>query len=403
MPIQLEVLVFILGCVIFYAGTTTAFLPQQCVKSHIVAPIRSSDRIQSPSRINHRSMNIRRSTRTFSTGDGYYLGNGGDDNYFNSGSGGNNGNSGNGSNGGGGRGGDDSNGGDGFRGSWGGGDFNGDPRFILGSLPFALAEKYKRDMKRKALSTVTNASTSRLFLSARAASPVSSLSPKDFLINRSISYVQSFQYATTMSFTNAKFRSTEYMKWYLTELERNPLFVKSISSGFISTIADFAAQAFEQRNNKLELLNQGRKKYDTRRLGACFAEGLFISGPLMHFGYDYFERIIPVQSSLGRHSNVAAITHVLADCVFLDSVFVATKILTTGLLEGHSLRNVIIPEFQNDYRNTMMASWVTSTGLFPLEFICFRYLPISLRTLSMNMTSILWDGVVSYKAHESRL
>ena len=144
-----------------------------------------------------------------------------------------------------------------------------------------------------------------------------------------------------------------------------------------------------------------KKDYDQRRLTASFVEGLFISGPLMHFGYNYFENLIPIHGSR-RNQNIAAIAHVLADSIILDSIFVATKIFTTGVLEGHSVIEDIVPQFQNDYIDTMKTSWLTSTGLLPLEFACFRLLPTSLRPLSMDMTSVVWDGVISYKAHEAR-
>eukprot|EP01083_Nonionella_stella_P118371 353362_1 len=159
--------------------------------------------------------------------------------------------------------------------------------------------------------------------------------------NRYISFrprlisLEHVQHGIQVSIHNTKCRLSECVKSYVSGLEKNPLITKSISSGVISTSADFAAQTFEQRKSQ-KLPNQKTKSYDMRRSLACLIEGICITGPLMHFGYGYFEKLIPIQqqSGIGKTSNVAAIAHVLADSIILDSIFVATKISITGILEG---------------------------------------------------------------------
>ena len=342
-----------------------------------------------------------------------------DNNYYGHGGVGHNNNNGGGSGGGGGSGDDGETGG-----------FYNDPRFVLSTLSIAFAERYKRDieLQQKTISTLflssvgnknglSSLASSSLSLSASTTATTTATvgtlpTIHKQIMKRVISFVQSNAQPQLVS---AKVKATEYIKWYIMEIEKNPLIVKSVSSGIISLCADFAAQSFEQRqalqhDQQQEQQNSNHhqtslKGYDKRRLWACFTEGMFIAGPLMHFGYSWFESILPIHNGISssQGSNIAAATQVIADSIILDSIFVATKILSTGILEGLSFHNDIIPQFQNEYWDTMKASWVTSIGLFPVEFACFRYLPLSLRTFSMSITSIIWDSVVSHKAHESRL
>ena len=141
--------------------------------------------------------------------------------------------------------------------------------------------------------------------------------------------------------------------------------------------------------------------YDYRRGIARFLECLLISSPLMHYGYELFEYILPVASGGGVGRSVAALSHVVADSVFLDGIFVCTGIIATGLLEGHSLRRHVLPNLRNVYLPTMKASVCTSSALIPLQFLSFRFLPVQLRVLSVNAVDLIWTGVVSFVSHSS--
>lgn len=218
-------------------------------------------------------------------------------------------------------------------------------------------------------------------------------------------------------------------KWYSTKLECRPLATKSLTSGVVAFCGDYFAQWFEwnlRRRRRTEIdvtvtpherLTNGAKTsntpqksslniygaYDLRRGASLFVDGILFTGPLLHWGYGLFEKVMPVSGGSGQKGgSLAAIVHVLADTIILDSIFVATALTTSGLIEGQSFRDDIIPQFQNDYKNTMKMSWTMSTGLMPLEFICFRFLPLSYRVLATNFTSIFWDGAISFLNHRSR-
>jgi len=199
------------------------------------------------------------------------------------------------------------------------------------------------------------------------------------------------------------------MSWYMMRLDSAPLITKSITSGVLGICGDYLAQWFEFKLGSRVPTTQSftwkdvlriHRTYDLRRGLAILADGLIISGPLMHFGYNFFEILVPTN---GAHRGAAAMAHVVADSIILDSIFVGSAFIMTGLMEGYRLQKDIWPQIQADYVPTLRASWATSLILMPLEFVCFRFLPLTFRTLAMNVTDIVWDTVISFMAHRSRL
>jgi Mpv17 / PMP22 family len=196
----------------------------------------------------------------------------------------------------------------------------------------------------------------------------------------------------------------QFSTLYMTNLVAFPCITKAISAGVIGICGDFMAQNLEHRLNKrkdnvskLADVQGGSKfSYDVRRGLSIMTGGLFVSGPLMHLGYNLFEHILPV------HGSFAALTHLVADMLILDSLFVATAFINTGIMEGYDLRRHIIPQFQRDYADTLKASWATSIMLMPLGFLCFRFLPVTLRTVAMNLTDVVWDAIISFMTHRNR-
>ena len=222
--------------------------------------------------------------------------------------------------------------------------------------------------------------------------------------------------------------SSSFFAWYLSRLENAPLFTKCITGAFISMAGDYCAQWLEWKAKQHQASSTGPSAdntimktelslraggsmtergnplsihgtYDIRRGAARFLECMLISSPLMHYGYDLFERIMPVVGGSAVYRSCAALMHVLADCVFLDAIFVMTGIVFTSLLEGQRLRKQVIPNLQKVYLPTLKASIMTCGALMPLQFLSFRFLPVNLRVLSVNAVDLIWTGVVSFVSH----
>lgn len=245
--------------------------------------------------------------------------------------------------------------------------------------------------------------------------------------------------ATTTSNTQKPLHTKKYLQiiknnlsWYVKALDSHPLITKSITSGFVGMSGDILAQTLEyKRTCYLHCDSEQRKGmnfvYDKRRGFAILIDGLFVSGPIMHLGYDLFERIIPTMPNtmvsagataasknnkfvggmaLEHHHtssrSLAAILHVIADSVILDSIFIASAITTSDILEGYSLKDRVIPQLKEEYFTVWKASMTASSFMAPLEFAFFRYLPVSMRVLAVSMLDVLWDGMISFMAHRNR-
>lgn len=207
---------------------------------------------------------------------------------------------------------------------------------------------------------------------------------------------------------------SSFFAWYISILDVTPLLTKCVTGGLIAFAGDYGAQWFEWKSKQVKaelpiragnsMAKQGNSlsihgTYAIRRGVARFLECLLISSPLMHYGYDLFERIVPVGGGSALYRSFAALTHVMADCVFLDAIFVMTGIVFTSLLEGQRLRKQVIPHLRRVYLPTLKASITTCLALAPLQFLSFRFLPLSLRVLSVNAVDLIWTGVISFVSH----
>jgi peroxisomal membrane protein 2 len=198
---------------------------------------------------------------------------------------------------------------------------------------------------------------------------------------------------------------TLFASWYMSVLTQFPLITKSVTAAVIGLLGDTAAQVLEER---LRARKDGGtvgptragmlSNYDRRRGLAVLGDSILVSGPLLHFAYEVLEYLIPVT---GPSASVAAMAQVLIDNFVLDSVFVGVLFVTTGIAEGFTT-DQIKSQFRKDFFPAVRAGWATSLILLPLQFACFRFLPLHFRVLGVNVIDILWQGMISYMVHRRR-
>jgi hypothetical protein len=199
-----------------------------------------------------------------------------------------------------------------------------------------------------------------------------------------------------------------FTNWYLKALDKSPLLTKSVTAGLIQFAGDYAAQCYEgkidknmavspdDRSDSNTLLWWSTKNYNLRRGISLFVDGLVLSGPLMHYGYQWMEQAIPTRDGDWK----AIVCHVLIDDYMIDNLYIALSFVFTGVSEGHGKDLSSI--FRKDYWATMRASLYTNLLLIPVECFCFGYLPIQFRTLFMNFVDLLWGAIISFMSHRSR-
>ena len=194
---------------------------------------------------------------------------------------------------------------------------------------------------------------------------------------------------------------------YLKLLETDALATKCIISGAISLLGDFLAQAFENRSEKAH--------FDKLRAFALVFESTFLTGPLMHYAFDFMEYLVPIDTSVSSSDDSKTLTasqfcifskwgasflHVAADILILGPIYVVSMMLTSAVIEGNW--STLWLEFKIDFLPTLWASTLSSVSFLPIQLFAFRMLPVHLRLLYMNMQDIIWNAVVSYYAHRSR-
>ncbi len=205
---------------------------------------------------------------------------------------------------------------------------------------------------------------------------------------------------TSISFVFSFLNDTS--NWYLMVLEERPVLTKALTTGIIQFFGDYAAQRYEQQQEIEITKTHDKKGYDLRRGLSLFADGLLLSGPLLHYCFEWMEEIWPTGVDSGMAIvSMATLCHVFVNDYVIDSIYIGLSFVFTGIVEGYSLRQVV-DILRKDYVATVRASWITSLGLIPVEILCFGYLSLSFRVLAMNFVDLLWGAIVSFYSHRSR-
>lgn len=195
--------------------------------------------------------------------------------------------------------------------------------------------------------------------------------------------------------------------WYMNCLDASPMYTKSVTSAVISLLGDGGAQYQEQRIRAKNIGSAVNFNYNRRRGLTNFADSALVCTPLLHLGHEWLQSTIPVSvnqtcsstSPIGAWSaSHAAAAHVIIDDFIFDAIFVAIMFISAGIGEGYF--NQIVPNIKKGYLPAVKTVWKTSFILMPLEFCIFRFLPLSLRVLGINMIDVLWDAIASFMIHK---
>ncbi|GMI16973.1 hypothetical protein TrLO_g4947 [Triparma laevis f. longispina] len=163
----------------------------------------------------------------------------------------------------------------------------------------------------------------------------------------------------------------------------SPLLTKSLTSSLISFLGDFLVQSLTSQS------------YSLKRSISFGLEALFISGPIMHYTYEFLEKKIPSDNKW----NVGL--QLIIDCVIMDAVYIMSSFWVTGLIQGLTY-NTILKQVKRDFLGTFRACAMGSLGVGPVEFFFFRFGNVKWRCLGVNLTDVAWNGVVSFWVSKGR-
>ncbi|CAM9600541.1 unnamed protein product [Phaeothamnion confervicola] len=181
---------------------------------------------------------------------------------------------------------------------------------------------------------------------------------------------------------------------YTALLTERPLVTKAFTAGLIAFVGDLGAQIFEHSR----FGGSGRWTSDRRRSLAVMIDGVFLTGPGLHFLYGLLEATIP--TSGGRlPAALPAMLHVLFDTFVFDPMFVCSFFCMTGVLERRPLLGDVVPQLQREYWAALRGSWGVSIVFWPIQYWTFRYMPLQFRVMVVNLCDVCWTATLSFFSH----
>jgi len=209
---------------------------------------------------------------------------------------------------------------------------------------------------------------------------------ENYFLSRYLYKTITSPYALLTAITDAGFER------YGALLLASPVITKSVSAGTVCAFGDGLSQIIEAM-----LESNERSSWNMFRTFSVGAEGLLVSGPILHFAYDYMDRIsLDVQSEYASAGLQTAI-----DIFVLDSLFTATFMISSALLDGKSVSQ-ILADLRVGYLQAARAALISSLMMLPLQFLNFGYCPLRFRVLATNCQDMVWTAAVSFSTYKQR-
>ena len=162
---------------------------------------------------------------------------------------------------------------------------------------------------------------------------------------------------------------------YESQLEKNPMVVKALTSFTGFMIGDLLAQFFIEK----------KKEYDFYRTLRLASFGFFVHGTTSHWFYGMLDGRIP-----GKGAGAVA-SKVFIDQVLWNPIFGVMFFSYMGLLEGSGVQGTIT-KIKRDLMTQVTGSWT----VWPLAHaINFRFVPTEQRVLYINTIQIFYNCFLS--------
>lgn len=194
----------------------------------------------------------------------------------------------------------------------------------------------------------------------------------------------------------------QIVKQYHYILERYPVITKSVTTGFVGSLGDVLAQTVEHLAERDDsTVRAPRRRLDFHRTLTVGTEGVCVSGPLLHYGYEILDDYFSAMPTSGWADHwIMSAVQVILDILVMDTVFTMTFIVISGLLQGRY--RSLWTEVRRDFWPVAKISWMASGCMSPLQFINFGFVPLEFRVLVTSCQDVIWSSSVSYMAHRGR-
>ncbi|KAF8007105.1 hypothetical protein BT93_K1186 [Corymbia citriodora subsp. variegata] len=172
------------------------------------------------------------------------------------------------------------------------------------------------------------------------------------------------------------------LSWYLNLLAKYPVVTKAVTSALLTFLGDLICQLVIDQAPSLDL---------KRNFLFTFL-GLVLVGPTLHFWYLYLSRLVTVPGASG------AIMRLLLDQFIFSPLFIGVFLATLVTLEGRP--SDVVPKLQQEWFSAVLANWKL---WIPFQFLNFRFVPQQFQVLAANVIALVWNVILSFKAHKEIL
>ncbi|TPX60727.1 hypothetical protein PhCBS80983_g01629 [Powellomyces hirtus] len=171
-------------------------------------------------------------------------------------------------------------------------------------------------------------------------------------------------------------------KRYLELLEEKPLVTKSLSAGAIAVAGDIIAQKVDSSPDHPE--------WDPKRTARLGLYGTLIAAPLTHGWY----KVLDARVGAGMDF-ATSVKKVTADQILAATPFTALFFVCNSAAEGCT-KAEIKNRLSNNLWPTLKANW----AVWPAALLInFRFVPLKLRLLVVNVLGLGWGTYLSMVQH----
>ncbi|KAJ6300709.1 hypothetical protein OIU76_021493 [Salix suchowensis] len=173
-----------------------------------------------------------------------------------------------------------------------------------------------------------------------------------------------------------------FLSWYLNLLANYPVLTKAVTSAILTLMGDLICQLVIDQVASLDL----------KRTVMFTLLGLVLVGPTLHFWYFYLSKLVTVPGASG------ALLRLLVDQFVFSPIFIGVFLSTLVTLEGRPSQ--VIPKLQQEWFSAVLANWQL---WIPFQFLNFRFVPQQFQVLAANVIALVWNVILSFKAHKEVL
>ncbi|GAX29235.1 protein Mpv17 [Fistulifera solaris] len=175
---------------------------------------------------------------------------------------------------------------------------------------------------------------------------------------------------------------TKLGTWYAVQIEKRPIYTKSVTACIIFALSDYLAQRLEGKNNQ---------QIDVKRATAGALIGLLYFGPAAHFWYEAIFRLLP-GTSLVSTLQKAVCGQLIFGPAF-NCIFFAVGLLQAG--------NFTVPRWLRKIQQDLPGAWLAGAGFWPLvDLVSFSLVPKEYIPLFINLCSLVWTIYLSKVANK---